>query len=169
MPELPDGEIYVEALERRLLGQPLTGFAILNVFALRSVEPPLDALVGRPVVGVRRLGKRIVLAFAGELFLVIHLMIAGRFRWIPAGARARVPKRIALAELGRAADSPIMPSRGCCRRTGRNRWTSWRASTRPRALTRPRMHYLVGPGACAASAAAAAAAGELAGTTSIAP
>jgi formamidopyrimidine-DNA glycosylase len=99
MPELPDVTVYVEALEQRVAGQPLTGFAMLNVFALRTVDPPLDELVGKPVIAVRRLGKRIVLSFDDELFLVIHLMIAGRLRWIPTGARVKVPKRIALAEL----------------------------------------------------------------------
>ena len=98
MPELPDVTVYVEAIARRVVGEPLRGFAIRNVFALRSVEPPLHDLVGRAVLGVRRLGKRIVLDFQDDLHLVVHLMIAGRFRWIAAGARTRVPARIALAE-----------------------------------------------------------------------
>jgi formamidopyrimidine-DNA glycosylase len=98
VPELPDVTVYVEAIARRVVGQTLLGYAIRNVFALRSVEPPLEALVGCEVRGVRRLGKRIVLDFDDDLHLVVHLMIAGRFRWIPAGARARVPARIALAE-----------------------------------------------------------------------
>ncbi|MEO8562195.1 MAG: DNA-formamidopyrimidine glycosylase family protein [bacterium] len=116
MPELPDVTVYVEALERRVAGQPLTGFAMLNVFALRTVEPPLDALVGRPVLQVRRLGKRIVLAFDEELFLVIHLMIAGRLRWIAAGARVRVPKRIALAELDFPSGALVLTEAGTKRR-----------------------------------------------------
>jgi formamidopyrimidine-DNA glycosylase len=116
MPELPDVTVYVEALERRLVGQPLTGFAMLNVFALRTVDPPLDALVGRPVVAVRRLGKRIVLAFDEELFLVIHLMIAGRLRWIPDGVRAKVPKRIALAELDFPPGALVLTEAGTKRR-----------------------------------------------------
>jgi formamidopyrimidine-DNA glycosylase len=116
MPELPDVTVYVEALERRLVGQPLTGFAMLNVFVLRTVDPPLDALVGRPVVDVRRLGKRIVLAFGEELSLVIHLMIAGRLRWIPADARMRVPKRIALAELDFPTGALILTEAGTKRR-----------------------------------------------------
>jgi formamidopyrimidine-DNA glycosylase len=98
VPELPDVTVYVEAIARRVVGEPLRGFAIRNVFALRSVEPPLHDLVGRAVLGVRRLGKRIVLDFQDDLHLVVHLMIAGRFRWIAAGARTRVPARIALAE-----------------------------------------------------------------------
>src|SRR5215212_94977 len=116
MPELPDVTVYVEALERRLLGQPLVEYAILNVFALRSVEPPLDALVGRNVVGVRRLGKRIVIGFDGELSLVIHLMIAGRFRWLPPGARTRVPPRIALARFGFPTGALVLTEAGTKRR-----------------------------------------------------
>ena len=91
MPELPDVAVYVESIARRVVGQPLTGYAIRSVFALRSVDPPLDAIVGRVVTDVRRLGKRIVLDFDEDLHLVVHLMIAGRFRWIAAGARARLP------------------------------------------------------------------------------
>jgi formamidopyrimidine-DNA glycosylase len=116
MPELPDVTVYVEALEQRLVDQPLTGFAVLNVFALRTVEPPLDALVGRSVVAVRRLGKRIVLVFDAELYLVIHLMIAGRLRWIPTGVRAKVPKRIALAELDFPTGALVLTEAGTTRR-----------------------------------------------------
>src|SRR5689334_12053695 len=116
MPELPDVTVYVEALERRVVGQPLTGFAMLNVFALRTVDPPLDELVGRPILAVRRMGKRIVFEFDDELFLVIHLMIAGRFRWIPAGARVKVPKRIALAELDFPTGALVLTEAGTKRR-----------------------------------------------------
>jgi formamidopyrimidine-DNA glycosylase len=87
MPELPDVVVYVEALERHLEGQPLRGVRLESPFVLRTVEPPLGALVGRRVRGARRLGKRIVLEFEGELFAVIHLMIAGRLRWKPPGAK----------------------------------------------------------------------------------
>jgi len=116
MPELPDVTIYVEALERRIVGQPLTGYAILNVFALRSVEPPLDVVVGRVVRAVRRLGKRIVIEFDDELHLVVHLMIAGRFRWIPAGSHTRVPARIALAELTFPTGRLVLTEAGSTRR-----------------------------------------------------
>ena len=116
MPELPDVTIYVEAIARRVVGQPLTGYAILNVFALRSVDPPLDALVGRTVRAVRRLGKRIVLDADDDLHLVVHLMIAGRFRWLPAGARTRVPARIALAELEFATGKLVLTEAGTKRR-----------------------------------------------------
>ena len=116
MPELPDVTIYVEAIAQRVIGEPLTGWAIRSVFALRTVDPPLEALVGRTVRGVRRLGKRIVLGFDDELYLVVHLMIAGRFRWIPAGSRTRVPARIALAELEFAPGTLVLTEAGTKRR-----------------------------------------------------
>ena len=116
MPELPDVTLYVEALEQRLGGQPLTGFAILNVFALRTVDPPLDALVDRVLRGVQRMGKRIVLCFDEELFLVIHLMIAGRFRWLPSSSRVRVPARIALARFEFPTGALVLTEAGTKRR-----------------------------------------------------
>ena len=96
MPELPDITVYIEALERRVLGQPLEEVRILSPFILRTVDPPLDAFVDKRVVGIRRMGKRIVLAFEGDLFIVVHLMIAGRLRWFD--AKAKIPGgKIALA------------------------------------------------------------------------
>jgi formamidopyrimidine-DNA glycosylase len=100
MPELPDILIYVEALRARVLNQPLERVRIVSPFLLRTVEPPLAALEGRPVTDVRRLGKRIVFGFgrAGaddDLFLVLHLMIAGRLRWL--APQAKPPSKIALA------------------------------------------------------------------------
>jgi formamidopyrimidine-DNA glycosylase len=86
MPELPDITVYIEALERRILGRPLTGVRLGSPFVLRSVEPPLAAFGGRTVRRLSRLSKRIVMAFDEELFLVIHLMIAGRLHWRAAGA-----------------------------------------------------------------------------------
>src|SRR3954468_12784813 len=116
MPELPDVTIYVEALERRLVGQPLLEYAILNVFALRSVEPRLDVIVGRAVTGVHRLGEPIVIALDDELLLVIHLMIAGRFRWLAPGSRTRVPPRIALARFGFETGTLVLTEAGTKRR-----------------------------------------------------
>jgi formamidopyrimidine-DNA glycosylase len=116
MPELPDVTIYVEALERRIVGQPLSGYAIHSPFILRTVEPPLDAAVGATVIGVQRLGKRIVLAFEGDLFIVVHLMIAGRFRWFDAGTRFKLPGRIALAELGFPTGTLLLTEAGTTRR-----------------------------------------------------
>ena len=95
MPELPDVVVYLEALERRILDRRLSGVRVLSPFVLRSVEPPLAAVEGRRVLGLRRMGKRIVLELEGELFVVIHLMIAGRLRWAAIGAKP--PGKIGLA------------------------------------------------------------------------
>jgi formamidopyrimidine-DNA glycosylase len=95
VPELPDVIVYLEALERRILGRRLVGVRLLSSFVLRTVEPPIAVLYGRRVLELRRMGKRIVLGFEDDLFLVIHLMIAGRLRWGPPGAKA--PGRIGLA------------------------------------------------------------------------
>jgi formamidopyrimidine-DNA glycosylase len=81
VPELPDVELYVEALAARVAGDPLLGVELRSPFLLRTVDPPISAALGRRVAAVRRLGKRIVLALEGELFLAIHLMIAGRLHW----------------------------------------------------------------------------------------
>lgn len=90
MPELPDIAIYLEALEARTAGQPIAGVRIVNPFVLRTVQPSIDALTGRVVRGYRRIGKRIVMETEGALFLVMHLMIAGRLRWrAPGGTVAR--------------------------------------------------------------------------------
>ena len=85
MPELPDVEVYVEALRARLVGQPLLGVRLASPFLLRSADPALSEASGRRVLGVRRLGKRIVLALEGDLHLALHLMIAGRLHWTPRG------------------------------------------------------------------------------------
>jgi formamidopyrimidine-DNA glycosylase len=86
MPELPDVTVYVEALERHVVGRVLERARLASVSLLRSVEPPLAAAEGRRVVRASRLGKRIVLSLEGELHLVFHLMIAGRLRWKKRGA-----------------------------------------------------------------------------------
>jgi formamidopyrimidine-DNA glycosylase len=88
MPELPDISLYLEQLTPRILHQPLLRIIIRSPFVLRSVEPPLAAVEGRRVTGLRRMGKRIVLSLEGDLFVVIHLMIAGRLRWYPLGKKA---------------------------------------------------------------------------------
>ena len=105
MPELPDITIYVEALRPRVVGQTLEHVRIVGPFLLRTVEPEIGAAEGKLVVGVQRLGKRAVLRLrdesgapgpaAGDLFLVFHLMIAGRFRWLRRGVRP--PGKIGLA------------------------------------------------------------------------
>ena len=81
MPELPDVTVYIDCLRPRILGEEVREARVLNPFVLRSVTPPLSDVVGRPVNSVARLGKRIVLEFDEDLFVVVHLMIAGRLRW----------------------------------------------------------------------------------------
>ena len=88
MPELPDLTVYLEALERHVGGRRLGRVEVRGVSVLRSVEPPLREAEGRRVLGLRRLGKRLVLGLEDGLFLVIHLMVAGRLRWRDPGARA---------------------------------------------------------------------------------
>ncbi len=95
MPELPDVVVYCEAIEQRVAGRELTGIRVRSPFLLRSVRPPLSDAEGRAVVSVRRVGKRVVLCLEGELFLAIHLMIAGRFRW--GAPAAKLPGRVGLA------------------------------------------------------------------------
>jgi len=89
MPELPDITVYIEALESRIVGETLERTRIPKPFLLRSVDPPIQRRPGKRVLGVRRMGKRIVLELEDDLFLVIHLMIAGRLRWVPAGGKSR--------------------------------------------------------------------------------
>ena len=95
MPELPDVVVYIEHLTARVLDQPLVRVRLGTPFLVRSVDPPLTEAVGRRVVRLRRVGKRIVFELEGDLFLVFHLMIAGRFHWRPPGAR--VPGKVGLA------------------------------------------------------------------------
>src|SRR6266446_2833267 len=95
MPELPDITIYLEALAPRIVGQPLEHARIVSPSLLRTVDPPLSAAEWRKVVGLRRLGKRIVWEMEGDIFLVFHLMIAGRFKWRPAGTKP--PAKVGLA------------------------------------------------------------------------
>src|SRR6476620_9124103 len=87
MPELPDIAVYLEALERRILGQPLAAVRLNSPFLLRSFDPPISAAVDKTVVSLRRLGKRIAIGLDGELWLVLHLMIAGRLHWKDRGAK----------------------------------------------------------------------------------
>jgi formamidopyrimidine-DNA glycosylase len=97
VPELPDVTVYIECLEPRVLGRPLEAVRLGSPFLLRTVDPPISELEGRCVAGLRRLGKRIVIGFENDLFLVIHLMIAGRLRWRPRGAK--LPGKRGLAAL----------------------------------------------------------------------
>ncbi len=95
MPELPDIALYLDALAARVVGKPLERLRIASPFLLRTADPPVADLVGRAIRDVRRLGKRIVLALEDDYFVVLHLMIAGRLHWKPAGAP--IPRRAGLA------------------------------------------------------------------------
>ena len=95
MPELPDITIYLEALSARVLNRTLDKLRLANPFVLRTVDPAPSDLAGKRVIDLRRLGKRIVFAFEDEIFLVLHLMIAGRLKWLPKGAK--VPGKVGLA------------------------------------------------------------------------
>ena len=87
MPELPDVTVYIEALSERVLNQPIQKIRIGSPFVLRSFDPPISAAEGKKVLALRRLGKRIVFELEDELYLIVHLMIAGRFHWKPKGAK----------------------------------------------------------------------------------
>jgi formamidopyrimidine-DNA glycosylase len=114
MPELPDITVYIEALESRVLGQRLEKTRIAKPFLLRSVDPPISAAYGKRVTGLRRMGKRIVLDLEDDLFLVIHLMIAGRLRWVPEGTK--VPGKIGLAAFDFSNGTLILTEAGSKRR-----------------------------------------------------
>jgi formamidopyrimidine-DNA glycosylase len=98
VPELPDIAVYIEALERRLVGQPIERVRLANPFILRTAVPPITSVEGKRVLGLRRIGKRIVLALEGDLYLVLHLMVAGRLRWL--ARNAKPPARLTLATIG---------------------------------------------------------------------
>ncbi|MDJ0948331.1 MAG: DNA-formamidopyrimidine glycosylase family protein [Alphaproteobacteria bacterium] len=93
MPELPDVTVYIEALERRIVGQPLERIRLASPFLLRTVDPPLAETEGRQVRSLRRLGKRIAFGLDDDLWLVLHLMIAGRLHWKESGANIPGGKR----------------------------------------------------------------------------
>ena len=97
MPELPDIAAYISALEDRIVGRPLERVRLANPFLLRTAQPPVSDAQGRTVHEIRRIGKRIAIGFDGDLWLVFHLMIAGRLHWKPAGAK--LAGRNALAAL----------------------------------------------------------------------
>ena len=97
MPELPDLTVYIESLEARIANRKLLRVRLLNPFLLRTAVPPLSEADGKKVLRLERLGKRIVIGLEGDLFLVLHLMIAGRLRWLEPGAKP--PGRITLALL----------------------------------------------------------------------
>jgi formamidopyrimidine-DNA glycosylase len=114
MPELPDITIYIEALERRVLERPLQDIRIASPFLLRTVDPPVAAFRGRPVRRLRRLGKRIVIGFDDDLFILMHLMIAGRLHWRPPGAP--LVRRVGLAAFDFAEGSLVLTEAGTKKR-----------------------------------------------------
>jgi formamidopyrimidine-DNA glycosylase len=114
LPELPDVTVYLEALQTRILGATLQRVRLLTPFLLRSVDPPLSAVTGKRVVGLRRIGKRLVIAFEDDLFLVIHLMIAGRLHWKAAGAKP--PGKIGLAAFDFSTGTLLLTEAGTKRR-----------------------------------------------------
>ena len=116
MPELPDLTVYIDALEKRVIGEPLEKVRIAKPFLLRTVDPPISFIEGKRVVALHRLGKRIAFEFEGELYLVIHLMIAGRLKWIDAGGK--VPGKIGLAAFDFPNGPLVLTEAGTKRRAG---------------------------------------------------
>lgn len=114
MPELPDIVVYIEALESRILAQVLERVRLANPFLLRSVDPPLPAAHGKTVRRLERLGKRIAIGLDDDLWLVLHLMIAGRLHWKPAGAK--LPGRRGLAAFDFPTGTLILTEAGSERR-----------------------------------------------------
>jgi formamidopyrimidine-DNA glycosylase len=110
VPELPDILLYLHALGPRVLGKRIEGVRLASPFLLRSIEPPLASVQGTTVVALHRLGKRIVFELDGELFLVLHLMIAGRLRWKEHGAR--IPGKVGLFALDFSDGSLILTEAG---------------------------------------------------------
>jgi formamidopyrimidine-DNA glycosylase len=103
MPELPDVTVYIEALAARAVGQVLERIRLSDMFVLRTAIPPIDVLETRRVTAVRRVGKRIALGFEGELWLVVHLMIAGRLHWTEAGGKLVTRNALAMFFFGSGA------------------------------------------------------------------
>ena len=114
MPELPEIVVYTEALASRITGQRLTGIRLSSPFLLRTAVPPLDSAFGKRVIGTSRLGKRIILALESELFLVLHLMVAGRLRWLPVASKP--PGRITQAVFDFSAGQLVFTEAGTKRR-----------------------------------------------------
>jgi formamidopyrimidine-DNA glycosylase len=116
MPELPDIVAYLEALESRVMGQRLTGVRVSSPSVLRTFDPPYDAAAGQPVTGLRRIGKRLVLGFPDDLFMVIHLMVAGRLRWTDPGKP--IPKKVGLLALDFEDGTLLLVEQGTKKRAG---------------------------------------------------
>jgi formamidopyrimidine-DNA glycosylase len=114
VPELPDIELYLHALKSRIVGQRLDRIRLASPFLVRSFDPPIDQAHGKRVLSLRRLGKRLVWELEGDLFLVIHLMIAGRFKWLDRGAK--IPGKVGLAAFDFENGSLVLTEAGSKRR-----------------------------------------------------
>ena len=110
MPELPDILLYLHALRPRIVGRPVERVRLASPFLLRSIDPPLSTIEGRTIVDLHRLGKRVVMEAEGDLFLVFHLMIAGRFRWKPSGTK--IPGKVGLFALDFSTGTLLMTEAG---------------------------------------------------------
>lgn len=139
MPELPEVEVYLEALRSRTLGRPLEGVRLGSSFLVRTVEPPLSSLVGRRVEDLRRLSKRVAIGFEGGIFAVLHLMIAGRLHWKPRGAKIQTGSGWP-PELDQVVE--LMGSRGSSRPRELPLFRSNRACSSPVDRYRSRRHSL---------------------------
>jgi formamidopyrimidine-DNA glycosylase len=116
VPELPDIVVYIEALQRRVLGETVRGLRIASPSVLRTYDPPYDTVVGKRVEDLLRVGKRIAVVLEDDLFLVIHLMIAGRLVWSP--PRKPIPKKVGLAAVDFDPGTLILTEQGTKRRAG---------------------------------------------------
>ncbi len=123
MPELPDIVVYIESLEKRVLGEKVSGMRVASPSVLRTFDPPYDAPVGQEVTSLQRVGKRIVFEFGADLYLVVHLMVAGRLRWEVAGKA--IPKKVGLAALDFDVGSLILTEQGTHKRAGMWLFSDW--------------------------------------------
>lgn len=114
MPELPDITVYLDALERRIVGHAMWRVQLVSPFVLRSVDPPISEVGGKTVRALRRIGKRIVFVLDDELFLVIHLMVAGRFKWYD--KTPKLSRRLALAAIEFDSGTLVLTEAGTKRR-----------------------------------------------------
>jgi formamidopyrimidine-DNA glycosylase len=143
VPELPDLTVYLEALQQRIVGSRLDSITLNNPFLLRTAVPPLASAFGREVQELRRVGKRIAIGLSGDLWLVLHLMIAGRLHWFERGSKTRGRAPLARFEFDRGiltlteAGTRRRASLHCCRaarrlpRPTRVAWKCWRRRSRP--------------------------------------
>jgi formamidopyrimidine-DNA glycosylase len=116
MPELPDIAVYIDALQSRVVGETVRGVRVVSPAVMRTYDPPYDAPVGRAVVGLHRVGKRIVMGMEDGLYLVVHLMVAGRLRWEAPGKA--IPRKVGLAALDFDNGSLILTEQGTRKRAG---------------------------------------------------